>query len=369
MALLLHDIDKPHSNHPQTGADKARRIAREFGFDEDQVDQISFLIREHLTMINLARYHQWDEDPIATFQQKVRSLDRLMLLYLLTYCDSKANGEQNFNDLDKDNLKRLYELTRARFVGREEEQWWAYAHPDEFQRFLHEMPVSYRITHTPKEIAMHIKLVDEVEAQAAEKVFELEFKSSSAVIHFVDKAGYTELHLCSYSHVEDMHQVSGLFFAHNIDVREARLYRKGDTKVALEIYRLVLQPPYLRDGKPLPLSEELKKELAQEIRGVMNGQTTPKEIFTQHRTQTSQSWTVYDVEIDAASHKNYSEIVVKGEEGIGFLYFFSGILAALGLSIEMCKCSGLGRKVTNRFYVPPITAPESVHQQIMEKLR
>ena len=47
------------------------------------------------------------KDPL--FQRKIRLLNRLMLLHLLTYCDSKANGEQNFSSLDKDNLRQLYE--------------------------------------------------------------------------------------------------------------------------------------------------------------------------------------------------------------------------------------------------------------------
>ncbi len=357
MALLLHDIDKPSPEHPYTGADKARRIAMEFGFNEIQREAICFLVREHKAMIELARYYQWDEDSIPEFQQKVKSLDRLMSLYLLTYCDSKANGEQNFTPLDGDNLKRLYELTRDRFVGREEEQWYAYADADEFHRFLHQMPVSYRITHSPKEIAVHIKLVKAVEAKG------------SSVIHFVDKAGYTELHLCGYSRIGNMHQVSGLFFAHHIDVRQALIYTKRDTNVAVDIYRLVHHPPHLRDSKPVPLDEYLKKELTQEIRELMNHQVTLNEIFARHGTQTKRQWTVYEVKVNGTSHKRYSEIVVKGEEQIGFLYFFSGILAELGLNIEMGKCSGLGAKITNHFYLTPFASPELVHQQIMERLK
>jgi len=61
MALFLHDIDKPDPTHPATGAEKAERIAPEFGFNAQQTDDICFLIREHLTMIALALYHHWDE--------------------------------------------------------------------------------------------------------------------------------------------------------------------------------------------------------------------------------------------------------------------------------------------------------------------
>jgi [protein-PII] uridylyltransferase len=369
MALLLHDIDKPSPDHSRTGAEKARRIAKEFGFSDAQVSEICFLIGEHLTMITLTRYHQWDEEKIVAFHQKVRSLKRLMQLYLMTYCDSRANGEQNFTCLDRDNLKRLYGLIRARIVGREEEQWCMYADPDEFRAFLQQMPISYRIAHSPQEIATHIRLVKEIEAQETQQT-KGEPRSDSFVFHFVDQTGFTELYLCNYDRVGHMHQVSGLFFAHHIDVREARTYTKRDTKVAVEIYRIVHQPPYLGDSQPSPLDEELKKKLIRELRRLRNNEVTLDEIFARQRIQpSSNQWKVYDVQVNAEPHKNYSEIVVKAREQIGFLYFFSGILAELGLNIEMCKCSGLGRQVTNRFYLTPIADPESIRQQIMEKLK
>ena len=400
MALLLHDIDKPASDHPKTGAEKARRIAKGFGFDDRQVDEISFLIREHLSMIGLARYHQWNEETIATFQRRVKSLDRLMKLYLLTYCDSKANGPQNFTELDKDNVKRLYNLIRSRFVGDEEEYWGAYAHPDEFRQFLSQMPVSYRITYSPQEIAMHIKLVKQVEKikisadptvtapcrEGQGPLPEGESTVSPTEIQFVDRAGYTELHLCSYNLVGEMHLVSGLFFAHNIDVREARAYTKEDTNIGLEIYHVLHQPPYLQGKAPMPLDDDLKKELIQEISDLMNHKITLEEIFAKHWTQLSRQWKVYEVEIDANAttqvaqtetpysreailpHRNYSEIVVKAEEQIGFLYLFSGILAKLGLNIEMCKCSAFGGRAIDRFYLKPISDPVSVRRQIMEQL-
>ena len=58
---------------------------------------------------------------------------RLTALYLLTYCDSKANGSQNFSHVVKHNLKSLYEVARTRFVGQEETQWGAFAPVEEFQ--------------------------------------------------------------------------------------------------------------------------------------------------------------------------------------------------------------------------------------------
>lgn len=362
MALFLHDIDKPDPKHPETGAEKAKRIAPEFGYNPKQTKEICFLIREHLTMITLARYHHWDESTISDFCEKVNTLDRLSALYLLTYCDSMANGSQSFNNLAKHNLKRLYEVVRVRLGAQEETQWGVSAPPEEFQQFLHQMPVTYRIGIPPEEISMHMKMIGQAETSSSENS---EITASAAILQFVDKLGFTELHLCGYSRAGKLHTVSGLFFANNIDVRDARVYTKQDTNVELEIYRLVHQPPHFT-GEPLPLDEELKRDLDFDIRSLMAQEVTLEQIFDRHYIEKHGTWRVDDVVVEAA--RNYTEIVVTGEEKVGFLHYFSGILAKLELNVEMCKCSGLGGQAIDRFYVQPVADPLRVRDQILTEL-
>ncbi len=362
MALFLHDIDKPDPTHPQTGAEKAKRIAPEFGFNSQQTDEICFLIKEHLSMIALARYHQWDENTISEFCEEVNTIDRLTSLYLLTYCDSKANGAQNFSNLEKHNLKRLYEVVRLRYVGEEESQWGVYAPPEEFQNFLQQMPVTYRIGVAPEEISTHIKMFAQAESTNAN---EQEKAESTAILQYVDKPGFTELHLCSHRRIGKLHTVSGLFFANNIDVRDARVYTKQDSNVELEIYRVVHQPPH-HTGEPLPLDEELKRNLDLDIHSLMAGAETLDKIFHKRYVDPSGTWRVDDVTVETA--RNYTEIVVTGEEKIGYLHYLSGILAKLELNVEMCKCSGLGGQAIDRFYVQPVSDPQEVRQRILAEL-
>ncbi|MDE0424438.1 MAG: HD domain-containing protein [Candidatus Poribacteria bacterium] len=361
MALFLHDIDKPDPTHPATGAEKAKRIAPEFGFNAQQTDDICFLIREHLEMIDLARYHHWDERTISEFCKKVNSLERLTALYLLTYCDSKANGSQNFSHVVKHNLKSLYEAARTRFVGQEETQWGAFAPVEEFQQFLHHMPVSYRISVSPEEIAMHIKMTAQIESAT----LKAEDTPSTGVVQFVDRPGFTELHLCSPSRIGKLHTVSGLFFANGIDVRDARVYTKQDINVELEIYRLVHQPPH-HSGEPMPLDEELKRDLDFDIRSLLAQEVTLEEVFDRHYVNMSETWLVDEVSVETT--RSYTEIVVVGEEKVGFLHYFSGILTKLGLNVQMCKCSGLGGQAIDRFYVQQVIDPKAVHADIMAAL-
>ena len=115
-------------------------------------------------------------------------------------------------------------------------------------------------------------------AQAEAAATETEAAPSTGIIQFVDRPGFTELHLCSPSRIGKLHTVSGLFFANGIDVRDARVYTKQDTNTELEIYRLVHQPPHHR-GEPMPLDEELKRDLDFDIRSLLAEEVTIDQIF------------------------------------------------------------------------------------------
>lgn len=194
---------------------------------------------------------------------------------------------------------------------------------------------------------------------------ETESTSSAGIVQFIDRPGFTELHLCSPSRIGKLHTVSGLFFANGIDVRDARVYTKQDTNIELEIYRLVHQPPHHR-GEPMPLDEDLKRDLDFDIRSLLAEEVTLDQIFEKRYVNLNDTWQVDEVTVETA--RSYSEIVVVGEEKMGFLHYFSGILAKLGLNVEMCKCSGLGGQAIDRFYVQPVTDPKVVHADIMAAL-
>ena len=195
MALFLHDIDKPDPTHPETGAEKAKRIAPEFGFNPQQTEEICFLIREHLTMISLARYHQWDEPTITEFCEKVNSIERLTALYLLTYCDSMANGAQNFSNLVKHNLKRLYEVVACTICWTRGESMGPFLHNRKNFNSSCNRCLSPIVSVLPlMEVSIHMKMMAQAEAISSENS---DSDASAVILQFVDKPGFTELHLCS----------------------------------------------------------------------------------------------------------------------------------------------------------------------------
>ncbi len=96
MAALLHDIGKlpGAGDHSSVGAPLARHAARALGFCDPDVDVIERLVREHLTLIDLATRR--DPDDPQTVQAVVAAVDGrgdvLDLLRALTQADAIAAG-------------------------------------------------------------------------------------------------------------------------------------------------------------------------------------------------------------------------------------------------------------------------------------
>jgi [protein-PII] uridylyltransferase len=119
VAALLHDIGKlPGAHdHSATGAPIVEQMAVRMGFSSDDIATLVRLVREHLTLIELAtrRDHQ---DP-ATIQAALDSVgsDRELfeLLLALTEADASAAGPKAWTDWRASLLAQLAEAVRARF--------------------------------------------------------------------------------------------------------------------------------------------------------------------------------------------------------------------------------------------------------------
>ena len=118
VAALLHDIGKVRGahDHSHEGAPVARAIAERIGLSAPDVDTVELLVREHLTLIELAtrRDHTDPGTVDAALAAVGADAERFELLRALTEADAAAAGPAAWTDWRATLLAQLTAAVRAR---------------------------------------------------------------------------------------------------------------------------------------------------------------------------------------------------------------------------------------------------------------
>ncbi|MEM8628353.1 MAG: [protein-PII] uridylyltransferase, partial [Pseudomonadota bacterium] len=124
VAAFLHDVAKGRpEDHSIAGERIARELGPRFGLDAKETALVAWLIREHLTMSNVAQTRDiQDRTTIQDFAETVQTLERLRLLLLLTVVDIKAVGPGVFTAWKGQLLRELYAQTAELISGGTDEQ-------------------------------------------------------------------------------------------------------------------------------------------------------------------------------------------------------------------------------------------------------
>ncbi len=174
LALLFHDIGKGYGgDHSRIGEEYFLRFAKEFNLEDEDQNYIAFLVREHLTLSQVAQ-KQDISDPliIEQFAQKVGNIDRLMGLYLITVCDIRATSPTIWNAWKGQLLEVLYletakvlkgrGMSRETLVQRRRKDalplcQFTLEQEKLINRFWNNLDVAYFMRHSVKDIVWHAK--------------------------------------------------------------------------------------------------------------------------------------------------------------------------------------------------------------------
>jgi [protein-PII] uridylyltransferase len=113
VAVLLHDIAKGRGgDHSVLGAEVARELCPRLGLDEAETETVAWLVRWHLLMSATAfKRDLSDPKTIEDFAGRVKSMERLRLLLMLTVVDIRAVGPGVWNSWKRQLLRDLFEAT------------------------------------------------------------------------------------------------------------------------------------------------------------------------------------------------------------------------------------------------------------------
>ena len=176
VATLLHDIAKGRGgDHSVLGAEVALSLCPRLGLSEAETETVAWLVRWHLFMSATA-FKRDISDPktIQDFVERVKSLERLRLLFLLTVVDIRAVGPGVWNGWKRQLLRALFDAAeeglrlghkekgrgdRIAAVQRELAQrlGWDEAR---FARLTWRFPDSYWLAEPPEVIEGNARLMD-----------------------------------------------------------------------------------------------------------------------------------------------------------------------------------------------------------------
>ncbi|TPE49929.1 [protein-PII] uridylyltransferase [Amaricoccus solimangrovi] len=118
-ALLLHDIGKGSGrDHSEYGAEIALDVCPRLGFDEADTELVSWLVRHHLVMSDVAQKRDLTEPrTVRDFAKTIKTPTRLRLLTVLTVCDIIGVGPGVWNNWKAVLIRALYHTTMEYLTG------------------------------------------------------------------------------------------------------------------------------------------------------------------------------------------------------------------------------------------------------------
>lgn len=111
IVVLLHDSGKGRKlNHSEVGVKLIGPLVDKLGFNADDRQTASLLVRHHILMSSVAQRHDiHNEKTLYKFMSMVQTQRNLKLLYVLTYADMSGVGPGIYNAFNAKLLRELYD--------------------------------------------------------------------------------------------------------------------------------------------------------------------------------------------------------------------------------------------------------------------
>ena len=372
VAMLLHDIAKGRKgDHSENGALIASAICPRLGLSKEETKTVKWLILYHLLMSKTAfRYELGDARVIQSFVDKVKSVERLKLLLVLTVADIKGVGPEIWNDwkgslitelycksfdmLQKDNVNELIKTPKKSFeiflvenglTNSDAKKYCSYYYNNYWEIFK----LSRIINHY--------------------EIFRNMYKDSKKFkVHLFDesKLKATELLVIAPDHHGLFSLISGLVSASGYDVVNAKIITRSDG-YALDTF-------FIQNKNRQPIIEEhskkkLLKIISQGLEGNFNIEKALNKRWEEIPARFRAIKAPTRVIIDNNMSDEYSILEIKCKNAPGVLYKITKVITSLGLQINTANVSTYGDRVVDIFYIKDAFGLKIDNNKSMDKVK
>ncbi len=374
LAVILHDIGKSRGKgHAEKGADMTVDICERLGLSEDETGIVVFLVRYHLTLADTAQYRDLhDEKLIISFAETVGAIERLNMLYLLTFADISAVGPDVWTKwkgalFQELYLKTLIVLERGTFETEDTIRklprikakliatFDGELPTDAIEGYFQLLPQRYFLANGIDVIAEHIRIVRALQ----NRPFLMKIRQNK------DRQ-YTEVTLCTIDSPGLFSKVTGVMVANGINILGAQIntLRNG---IALD----VLQVNSATGG--LIVDQGKWDRVERDMESIFTGEVSVARLVARRKPSILDKKIkprVYSkITIDNEVSDYYTVIDVHTQDRIGLLYNISNQISKLGLYVAIAKITTNGDEAADIFYVKDIFGQKIYYEKRLKEIR
>lgn len=355
LALLLHDIAKPIdiSGHEIIGAEMASSIMMRLGYDEQEIDKVCFLVKNHLMMEQIAfRRNLNDPETLNNFSAKFSSIEELDLLYLITYADLSAVNAAVWTSWKADLLSELYRKSKAmiqdKISGEDLLYSTIYSIPKNISKYSDKIDEShvqdhFNSLHDDLSYANHFSDVEIIS-----HVEEIE-KGDSISVLFKELNDFTNVTVITKDFPSLLSKLCGVLAINDANIHSANIFTRKDG--------IVIDTFLVTDFRAhKPVEETKYSKIKEDFHSVINGFL---QLHVEVAKLKSRWWRIENrlfkrsgqIKITFEKHDRYTIVDVHSPDRLGFLYHVTNKMNELGLIIYFAKISTKGDDIVDSFYV------------------
>jgi [protein-PII] uridylyltransferase len=356
-AALLHDIGKGESeeDHAKKGGDIIKKILTRMGLKSEDLRTVVFLVQEHLFLVQTATRRDINDEETAIFcARRIRDVNRLKMLYLLTVADSIATGPMAWNDwkavlLRDFFLKVLNVLEKGELateaavetIEQKRNEIINSVQPQKAQEdigaLFKVMSPRYRLYMPVPAILEHIDLYHQLGAAD----FLCDIKRSA-------DANARSVTICAKDRPGLISKIAGVFTLNNIDILDVQVFT-WHNNIALDIFKVKPPPDQIMETEKWDRTE---KNLAAALSGELNlAAALQKKRTTFRHSRIKKYKKPHRVEVDNTGSSFFTIIEVFTYDFPGLLFGITDALYRCGLNIWVAKIATKADQVVDVFYV------------------
>jgi len=357
LGTLFHDIGKGSpGDHSLVGADIAEAALRRLGTPPEERETAVWLVRNHLLMAHLAEHRDVTEPRVINdFARTCGTIDRLKMLYLLTFADLRAVGPDVWSDWKGSLLRRLYQRTlqvlrhgglklvtdekrieeiREKVFSLGRDRFSAEYIAEQFQA----MRRRYLLTVPAEKIVKHLEHTELLEKQ-----------NPVVRSEYFPEEGYTEITVGTYDRPGLLADLFGVITALHINVLDAQIHTHVNGVVMDMVH---VNDAYTRG----PLSPPKVRRLEKTMAAVFQGRETVDALMEKHSkpailVRETVSLVPTRVQLDNRASDFFTVLEIFTQDRLGLLYALTREFSALGLNIYIALISTKVDQAADVFYL------------------